>query len=165
MGCITLYNSEYHCDRFIELCRDGKTIAQIQAEFGISKQTFYDWKERNPDFKAAVEVGIVHAQAYAEKTLDEIAQGKIEGNAAAQIFKMKVQFKDDYQDTKYIKTDNNFTFQNLPDEQLNRLIQSKMGLLTAEERAQFLPHIEAVIEGELVEESLPEKIADDDSEG
>jgi hypothetical protein len=147
-----IYNPSYHPAKFIELAKMGYTKAQIAAEFDISRMAMWKWSQEYSEFEEAVQRGLVHMQAYAERILDKIAQGEIpNANATAQIFKMKSQFREDYQDTKYIKTDSTLTINTLPDDQLQKQIMAKLKMLSAEERAELLAMQGSVIEGEIVE--------------
>lgn len=125
------YSSRIHCAEYIRLAKDGNTHAQICAEFGISKECANNWKKRYPEFQDAVHVGTTQMQALEEKRLRIIAETG-EGNATAQTFTMKSIFKDDYGEVKTIK--NEFDFKGMPDDQLSRMIQSKLQSLPNLER-------------------------------
>jgi hypothetical protein len=149
-GYNPLYDPEKHPAQFIELAKLGKTRAQIHAAMDISKQTHYDWMNAHPEYKAAVDLGIVHMQAKQEELLDDLSTGRVEGNATAQIFKMKMQFKDDYTDVRYIKQESSVSFNNLPDDQLEKMLAAKLKLLPEADRQSLLG---TVIEGEYEEVS------------
>lgn len=149
-----IYDANYHPVKFMEMSKEGKSLAQILSVFGVSRRCYYNWREEYPEFLDAAEIGRIHAQARAEETLDKLAMGEMKGNVLAQIFKMKAQFKEDYQEKQVVQLDATLTLKNLPDEQLNKQLAAKLKLLSAEERAQMLPFLgtmNEVIEGELVE--------------
>jgi len=55
VGAPTLYKPEL-CQALIEAGENGLTKIQFIAKIGISKETFYRWKEENPEFRKAIEV-------------------------------------------------------------------------------------------------------------
>lgn len=58
-----IYKKE-HDDLLLEILSRGETIVSFCAEIMISKQSFYDWVEREPTFKHAYEVGMMKSEAY-----------------------------------------------------------------------------------------------------
>jgi transposase len=81
-----------------DMFRDGSTVCQVAAlKLGISRSTYYQWKEDHPDFKEASELGEYISQAYHEQKLLDGADGMIDGfSAPARIFYMKNGFRKDY---------------------------------------------------------------------
>jgi len=55
VGMPTLYKPEL-CQSLLEAGESGLSKIQFIAKLGISKQTFYNWKEEHPEFKEAVEI-------------------------------------------------------------------------------------------------------------
>lgn len=55
--------------------RDGLTDIQIAQNIGISKQTFYDWKKRYPDFADSVKRGKEVIDRMVENALLKAAMG------------------------------------------------------------------------------------------
>ena len=66
MGRPTKYKSEM-CDVVIELMREGASQQEVLNELNISNDTFYRWKEENPDFSETVKRGIELSQGWWEK--------------------------------------------------------------------------------------------------
>lgn len=152
-----VYNPEYHPDRFVALARKGWSIAQILAEFDISYSGYYLWRDTHPEFKAAIEKGYVHQQANAERVLDDMAQGGLpDCKVNAQIFKMRSQFREHYQEVKTIKNENtnSFNLKNLSEAQLDKLLLTKFKnaarLFSPEEYAVIAPVVGNVIDVEAV---------------
>ena len=54
-GRPTDYKSEY-CVQIIEYGTSGKPILKFCADLGISRSTFYKWKDEYPEFKEASEI-------------------------------------------------------------------------------------------------------------
>lgn len=46
-----------HCEKLIDLMTKGYLNLEIAAKFNIAEKTFYDWKERYPEFGEAFEIG------------------------------------------------------------------------------------------------------------
>lgn len=112
-GAPTKYRPEM-CERIIELMREGCSKVQICADLGIAKPTFYEWV--NPehgrfqeDFKAAVDEGMLYAQAFWEEELKKAALGRNkDANATLMIYNMKNRFKEDWSDVQRVDTNVNF---------------------------------------------------------
>ena len=49
------YKPEY-CGLIIELMKEGSTSSAFTAELMITKRTYYDWQDKNPEFKEACEL-------------------------------------------------------------------------------------------------------------
>ena len=52
MGSKSKYRPEY-CKRIVEIMSDGTAMITACVEFGISKQTLFNWCDAHPEFKAA----------------------------------------------------------------------------------------------------------------
>jgi len=48
-GAPTKYNKKY-CAKVLELMGDGKSIAHLAKEFGVCRDTIYQWGKDNPEF-------------------------------------------------------------------------------------------------------------------
>jgi DNA-binding XRE family transcriptional regulator len=94
----------YHPDlvsKIADMFRDGSTITQVAArKLGVTRKTYYAWKETYPEFGEQAEYGEQLAQSYHEDKLDQTADGAIEGaNSACRIFIMKSRFRESYHET------------------------------------------------------------------
>lgn len=117
----SIYDPDVHPARVIELMREGDSIVAVCYDFGITRGTHYNWVEKYPEYKEAVEHGKVASQAWWEKQLKQGTIGKIpyfNSNAAA--FSMKARFED-YREKSTENVTNNLIL-NLTDEQLNNRI-------------------------------------------
>lgn len=92
-----LYNPDY-CDLVIEHMRDGYMIESFSGRIGVGPSTVYKWKNENPEFAEAIEIGFRAALWHWEKVLKASAEGTSKGNAASIIFKLKNTFKEWYRD-------------------------------------------------------------------
>lgn len=64
-GRPSLYKPE-HCDLAIEAGKNGKSLAWIAAEIGVTKYSIFNWIERYPEFAEAMALAKVHAQRWWE---------------------------------------------------------------------------------------------------
>jgi hypothetical protein len=70
-GQPTKYLPEY-CERVIAWGKEGKSIAQMAAEIGVSYNSLLvNWPKQNPEFKEAMELWEVHAQAFWEAKIPD----------------------------------------------------------------------------------------------
>jgi transposase len=51
------YKKEFHPENFIELSKQGKTLAQIAFHWDIARETIYDWQKKHREFSYAVKRG------------------------------------------------------------------------------------------------------------
>ena len=101
----TLYKPEF-CAIATKILADGESLAAICAELEIARPTLYEWKEKHPDFKLAIDVGLQKAQRDWERLGKEGIQGNLEKFAGSPwMFTMKNRFRDDYKDDKTEKPD------------------------------------------------------------
>jgi transcriptional regulator with XRE-family HTH domain len=56
MGAPSKYRPEM-LEQILELMAQGMSQAEVAREIGISKRTWLNWKEKNPDFADAVDEG------------------------------------------------------------------------------------------------------------
>ncbi len=55
---------ESMAEDIIPLFAEGQSICEIAAELGIGRRTFYEWRERYPEFGEAVERGVELSEAW-----------------------------------------------------------------------------------------------------
>jgi transposase-like protein len=89
-------------DLIADMFRDGSSITQVAArKLGVTRQTYYEWKEQYPEFKKQADLGEQIAQSFHEDKLDATADGKMkDANGACRIFIMKCRFRETYQEAK-----------------------------------------------------------------
>lgn len=69
------------CEKMIKLAKNGAFIAEICAELGIrSKNSFYNWIKKYPEFAEAYETAQLWGQAFYEKVGRQMITGEVKGN-------------------------------------------------------------------------------------
>jgi len=63
-GRPTKYRKEFHCDNFITLSEQGKTLAQIAKAWKIDRETLWTWSKKHKEFANAVKRGRQIAEAW-----------------------------------------------------------------------------------------------------
>lgn len=92
------------CDQMIELGKLGSSQKMIWSELGISKNTAETWKKKYPEFAEALDLSLVHAQAYWERELLANVDNKGYNSRLAEIA-LRGQFQQDYRETRDTKID------------------------------------------------------------
>jgi len=92
------------CDRMIELGKLGASQKMIWSELGISKSTAEAWKKKYPEFAEALDLSLVHAQAFWERELLANVDNKNYNSRLAEIA-LRGQFQQDYRETRDTKVD------------------------------------------------------------
>jgi len=88
-GRPTDYKDEY-CEEAVAFMREGKSIIQLAAHLGVSRDTIYAWAETYTEFKEAIGAGRTQEKAWWADKYNDAALGKIEGVIPSMmIFKMK----------------------------------------------------------------------------
>lgn len=80
--------------------RNGLTDEQIAENMGISRRTFYNWRNKYPQLEKVTKLGKEHANFAVENALFKKAIG---GNTTAMIFWLKNNWRSKYSDSP--KTD------------------------------------------------------------
>ena len=85
-------------EKVTDMFADGSSITKVAvSKLGVTRQTYYEWKAKHPEFRAAAELGEQLSEVYHEDVLDRGANGEIEGfNVTAKIFQMKSRFRESY---------------------------------------------------------------------
>ena len=88
-------------EKLLDFFRDGSSITKVAAvKLGVSRQTYYEWKDKYPEFKKAAELGEQIAEATQEDLLDRGIMGEIEDfGMSGQVFKMKSRYRSTYADS------------------------------------------------------------------
>jgi hypothetical protein len=92
------------CNQVIELGKLGSSQKMIWSQIGISKSTAENWKKTNPEFAEALDLALVHAQAYWETQLLANIENKSYNSRLAEIA-LRGQFQQDYRETRDTKVD------------------------------------------------------------
>lgn len=77
-GRKSLYKPEYK-DELIDLMREGKSITQIAAAWGIGRETLHRWIREKEDLKEAYETAKTAGEAFWEDVGNAAVFGKIKG--------------------------------------------------------------------------------------
>ena len=92
------------CDRMIELGKLGASQKMIWSDLGISKSTAEAWKKKYPEFAEALDLSLVHSQAFWERELLANVDNKNYNSRLAEIA-LRGQFQQDYRETRDTKVD------------------------------------------------------------
>jgi len=92
------------CDRMIELGKLGASQKMMWSDIGISKTTADDYKKKYPEFAEALDLALVHSQAYWERLMLENAENKNFNTRMVEVA-VRGQFQDTYRETKDTKID------------------------------------------------------------
>jgi len=85
-----MYSEEFRIN-FLDLLKGcGGNISEVCKATGISRRTFYDWKEQYPEFRDGVEDVV---EAVIDTVESALYKGILEGNVTAQIFFLKCRAK------------------------------------------------------------------------
>ena len=91
-GRPTKYDGPYHSEEVIKYMSKGYSKEACAGLFGISKQTFYNWASKHPEFLDAIKRGETASLLYWERTGLEGVQSGNKFNATVWIFNMKNRF-------------------------------------------------------------------------
>lgn len=94
MGRPTDYLPE-HCERVIELGREGKSVVQMACELDVHKDTLYEWAKVHPEFSDA----FTRAKQWSQYWWESKGQTGLETsgfNASLWSRSMAARFPDDY---------------------------------------------------------------------
>jgi hypothetical protein len=92
------------CDRMIELGQQGASQKMIWADLGITKDAAASWRKKYPEFGDALDMALVHSQAYWEREMLANVSNKAFNSRIAEIA-LRGQFPQDYKDVREIKAD------------------------------------------------------------
>jgi hypothetical protein len=92
------------CNQVIELGKLGSSQKMIWSNIGISRSTAETWKKNHPEFAEALDLALVHAQAYWEAQLLANIENKGYNSRLAEIA-LRGQFQEDYRETRDTKID------------------------------------------------------------
>jgi len=92
------------CERMIELGKLGSSQKMIWAELGISAGAAQTFKKNHPEFADALDMALVHSQAYWERELLANLSNKAFNSRLAEIA-LRGQFGDTYREDRTQKVD------------------------------------------------------------
>ena len=92
------------CDRMIALGITGSSKKMIFANIGITNDVAKGWEKKYPEFKDALDMALVHAQAYWEKMMLDNVSNKAFNSRMVEIA-VRGQFQDTYKETREIKAE------------------------------------------------------------
>lgn len=127
-GRPTNYRPEM-CDKIIEVAGRGGHIAEMRLSIGVySKETWYEWKEKYPEFAEAVRIAELVSLVWWERYgRDNLTTKNFSATSYAMIMNNK--FKDDYSRTGSGNTEITINTVNLSPEQLEQKIAQKLDKL------------------------------------
>jgi hypothetical protein len=92
------------CERMIEMGKQGASQKMIWSDLGISKGSAETLKKNSPEFAEALDMALVHAQAFWERELLANVENKGYNSRLAEIA-LRGQFQSDYRETRDTKVD------------------------------------------------------------
>lgn len=103
-----------------DMFKDGQSILEVTCELNIHKDTFYEWKEKYPEFSDAVDLGLQKAQALWEKMGRLGSFGKEKLDARMYQFNMKNRYKKEWRDRHDVEVTDKTPVQDMPEDQLKK---------------------------------------------
>lgn len=101
VGRPSKYKPEY-CDEAENLGRQGKSLYQMAAHFGVARQTIDQWKEDHPEFSDALTRAKTFCQAWWEDAGQlGVLDTKFNGNVW--IKTMQARFREDYTEKRQVE--------------------------------------------------------------
>ena len=92
------------CQRMIEMGKEGASQKMMWADLGISKKTAEEYKKKHEEFADALDLALVHSQAFWEREILANIDNKAFNSRLAEIA-LRGQFQQDYRETKDTKID------------------------------------------------------------
>ena len=92
------------CEQMIAMGKEGASQKMMFSAIGVSKGVAEDWKKKYPDFADALDLAVVHSQAYWERELLANVGNKAFNSRIAEIA-LRGQFPADYKETREQKID------------------------------------------------------------
>ena len=87
------------CDQLIEMGKTGASQKMMFSAIGIGRSVAEEWKKKYPDFADALDMAVVHSQAYWERELLANVGNKAFNSRIAEIA-LRGQFPQDYKETR-----------------------------------------------------------------
>lgn len=127
MGRPSKYDAKTMCQTVIECMRDGRSIIEVCAKVGITRDTFYRWYKEidKKEFKEAVDIGKVLSEAYWDNIGRLGILGQIDNfKHAAWIYRMKCRFRDRWNDVQESKIELTTHNQDMSNDEIKEKIAS-----------------------------------------
>ncbi len=84
------------CEELVQYGKEGLTKSEVASKFGLTRKTLYEWVNmpgKYPEFVAAWEVYETEFNAYLDRNLSMVCDGKVklsQGQIAAIIYRLRV---------------------------------------------------------------------------
>ena len=88
----------------IELGKLGASQKMIWSDLGITKDVAKSWSKKYPEFADALDMALVHSQAYWEREMLANVNNRAYNSRLAEIA-LRGQFPQDYKDTRELKAE------------------------------------------------------------
>ena len=92
------------CQTMIEMGKEGASQKMIWSTLGISKGTAETWRKKYPDFAEALDIALVHSQAYWERIMLANVDNKNFNTRMVEVA-VRGQFQQDYRETRDTKVE------------------------------------------------------------
>lgn len=89
MAAKSKYRKKFTKELLKGLRKDGKSIEEVCLLWGISDQTYQNWRLKYPEFEEAHLIGEMDKKAWWRQLQRQVASGKSAGNAAVINFALK----------------------------------------------------------------------------
>lgn len=110
--------------------RDGLTDEQIAHNIGIRRETLYDWIKKYPNISNALKMGKEQSNFIVENALFQKA---VKGHVTAQIFWLKNNWRDKYNDSQLSVEERELLKHRIKDSELDTKIkEAKLKILQSE---------------------------------
>jgi hypothetical protein len=90
------------CQRMVDMGKTGASQKMIWADLGISRKTAEEYKKKYPAFEEALDLALVHSQAFWEREILSNLENKGFNSRLAEIA-LRGQFQQDYRERVDIK--------------------------------------------------------------
>lgn len=84
-GRPTKYDKKFHCEDIIKRMRNGECVSEVCAEWGIHKDTMYEWVKVHKEFSDSFKIAKECLEAWYVKFFKAQGAGKIKGGNAASV--------------------------------------------------------------------------------
>jgi len=98
---VSKYNPEM-IGTMVEMGKQGASQKMIWSELGINKSTAEAWKKKHADFADALDLALVHSQAYWERLMLANAENKNFNTRMVEVA-VRGQFQQDYRERLDVK--------------------------------------------------------------